>query len=155
LSHFEEAISEVVVLALFVPLCISTGGNSGSQAATLITRSLALGQVTLRDWGRVLRHELVMGVILGVTLGLIGFVRGAFTPEDTRGSEVKRKETFEVRIPKDGMSEVQRLGDRINFPKGVVQSSVFDRNTQVILPEGEDVVIDDQSEAGYRIYHFP
>ena len=52
LSHFDEAINEIVVLALFVPLCISTGGNSGSQAATLITRAIALGQVSLKDWGR-------------------------------------------------------------------------------------------------------
>src|SRR6185503_2644042 len=71
LSYFDEAINRIVVLALFVPLCISTGGNSGSQAATLITRAMALGQVTLRDWGRVLRHELVMGIVLGLTLGAI------------------------------------------------------------------------------------
>src|SRR5205085_2998248 len=79
LSHFDEAINRVVVLALFVPLCISTGGNSGSQAATLITRAMALGQVTLADWTRVLRHELLMGAVLGLTLGPIGFVRGSLT----------------------------------------------------------------------------
>jgi magnesium transporter len=56
-------------------LCLSTGGNSGSQAATLITRALALGQITLADWFRVLRHELLMGIVLGLTLGAIGFAR--------------------------------------------------------------------------------
>jgi magnesium transporter len=75
LAYFEEEIAKVVVLAMFVPLCISTGGNSGSQAATLITRALALGQVSVRQWWKVLRHELLMGLALGMTLGLIGFVR--------------------------------------------------------------------------------
>jgi len=82
LAHFEDAIQQVVVLSLFIPLCISTGGNSGSQAATLITRALALGQVTAGDWLRVLGHELVLGLLLGVSLGLIGFARAALTPED-------------------------------------------------------------------------
>ena len=58
LASFEDAIAQVVALSLFVPLCISTGGNSGSQAATLITRAMALGQVTPGQWRRVLRHEL-------------------------------------------------------------------------------------------------
>jgi magnesium transporter len=74
LGYFEEEISRLVVLSLFIPLCISTGGNSGSQAATLITRALALGQVAVSDWLRVLRHELFMGLALGLTLGAIGFV---------------------------------------------------------------------------------
>jgi len=86
LAHFEEAIQAVVALALFVPLCISTGGNSGSQAATLVTRALAIGQVTTRDWWRVLRHELFMGIALGCTLGLIGFLRAAATPQSVLGS---------------------------------------------------------------------
>src|SRR5207302_1497336 len=93
LSQFEEAIAEVVVLSLFVPLCISTGGNSGSQAATLITRAMALGEVTVKDWLRVLRHELVMGLILGVTLGLIGFARAAATPNSTLSSSPPRHES--------------------------------------------------------------
>lgn len=78
LGHFADEITKVVALSIFVPLCISTGGNSGSQAATLITRALALGQVRLRDWARIMRHELAMGLALGVTLGLIGFVRAYF-----------------------------------------------------------------------------
>ena len=75
MAHFDEAMKSVTVLALFVPLCISTGGNSGSQAATLIIRAMALGQVTARDWFRVIRHEVAMGLALGVTLGTIGLVR--------------------------------------------------------------------------------
>ncbi|NLY02607.1 MAG: magnesium transporter [Rhodopirellula sp.] len=86
LASFENAIAAVVALSLFVPLCISTGGNSGSQAATLITRALALGQVTPRDWRRVLRHELLMGVSLGLTLGAIGFLRAALTPKSVLGN---------------------------------------------------------------------
>ena len=89
LAFFEDAIKKAAVLALFIPLCISTGGNSGSQAATLITRAMALGQITLRDWLRVLRHELALGVLLGVSLGVIGFVRAGLTPETTRGDEVE------------------------------------------------------------------
>src|SRR5205814_2538565 len=61
MAHFDDAIKVVSVLALFTPLCLSAGGNSGSQAATLITRALALGQVTVADWFKVLRHEMVMG----------------------------------------------------------------------------------------------
>jgi len=73
MAHFEEAIAAVLTLTMFVPLCISTGGNSGSQAATLITRALALGHVELADWWRIMRHELLMGAALGVTVGLVGF----------------------------------------------------------------------------------
>ena len=73
LSYFESAMAQLVILAMFVPLCISTGGNSGSQAATLVTRAMALGQVQLRDWFKILRHEVLMGIALGLALGLIGF----------------------------------------------------------------------------------
>ncbi len=70
----EHALKKLVVLAMFVPLCMSIGGNSGSQAVTLITRALALSQVSVYDWVRVLRHELLMGLVLGGTIGVIGFV---------------------------------------------------------------------------------
>jgi magnesium transporter len=63
------------VLALFVPLIISSGGNSGSQAATLVIRALALGEVGVRDWWRVMRREIPTGLALGVILGGIGFLR--------------------------------------------------------------------------------
>jgi len=63
------------VLALFVPLIISSGGNSGSQAATLVIRALALGEVGLVDWWRVMRRELLAGLVLGAILGSIGFLR--------------------------------------------------------------------------------
>ena len=86
LAHFEDEIGKIVALSLFVPLCISTGGNSGSQAATLITRAVALGQVKLSDWFRVMRHELAMGLALGATLGTIGFVRASMTPQSVLGS---------------------------------------------------------------------
>ena len=76
----------MLALSLFVPLCISTGGNSGSQAATLITRALALGHITPADWWRTLRHELLVGLALGVTLGAIGFVRASMTPASVLGN---------------------------------------------------------------------
>lgn len=75
MAHFETEIAKAVVLAMFVPLIISSGGNSGSQAATLIVRALALQEVRLRDWLRVMGRELGSGVTLGAWLGLIGFIR--------------------------------------------------------------------------------
>jgi magnesium transporter len=75
MGYFEDEIARAVVLALFVPLIISSGGNAGSQAATLVIRALALGEVRLRDAWRILRRELVVGVLLGVVLGAIGFLR--------------------------------------------------------------------------------
>jgi magnesium transporter len=74
MQTYEHALDQLVVLAMFVPLCMSIGGNSGSQAVTLITRALALNQVSVYDWVRVLRHELMMGLVLGLTIGGIGFV---------------------------------------------------------------------------------
>jgi len=75
MGAFENEISKAVVLALFVPLIISSGGNSGSQASTLVIRALALGEVGLADWWRVMRRELLAGVALGAILGSIGFLR--------------------------------------------------------------------------------
>ncbi|MCE9607783.1 MAG: magnesium transporter [Planctomycetia bacterium] len=75
MGFFEGEIEKAVVLALFVPLIISSGGNSGSQAATLIVRALALGEVTLRDWWMVMRREFLSGAILGGILGSIGVLR--------------------------------------------------------------------------------
>jgi magnesium transporter len=75
MAFFEDEISKAVVLALFLPLIISSGGNSGSQATTLIIRAMAVGEVTLSDWWRVMRRELFSGLLLGGILGVIGFLR--------------------------------------------------------------------------------
>ena len=75
MGYFDDEIARAVVLALFVPLIISSGGNSGSQAASLIIRSLALGELKLRNWWYVMRKEIFSGLILGAILGIIGFVR--------------------------------------------------------------------------------
>jgi magnesium transporter len=75
MGQFEAEIARAVVLALFVPLIISSGGNSGSQATTLVIRAMALGEVKIRDWWRVIRRELVTGLGLGLILAAIGLVR--------------------------------------------------------------------------------
>jgi magnesium transporter len=75
MAYFEQEIARAVVLALFVPLIISSGGNSGSQASTLVIRAMALGEVRIRDWWRVIRRELASGLVLGLVLGSIGFLR--------------------------------------------------------------------------------
>ena len=77
MAHFEDEIAKAVVLALFVPLMISSGGNSGSQATTLVIRAMALGEVTLRDWWRVASREIRAGLSLGIILGVIGAARVA------------------------------------------------------------------------------
>lgn len=75
MGFFEGEIEKAVVLALFVPLIISSGGNSGSQATTLVIRALAIGEVTLADWWKVMRREIFSGLALGSILGVIGFFR--------------------------------------------------------------------------------
>ncbi len=75
MGYFEAEIARAVVLALFVPLVISSGGNSGSQATTLVIRALALGEVRLRDWWHVVRREFFSGLGLGIILGCIGVIR--------------------------------------------------------------------------------
>ena len=75
MGYFEHELAKAVVLALFIPLIISSGGNSGSQAATLIVRALAVGEIRLGDWQRVFRREVISGAILGLILGSIGFIR--------------------------------------------------------------------------------
>ena len=75
MGHFEGEISKAIVLALFVPLIISSGGNSGSQASTLIIQAMAVGDITIGDWYRVLKREIVSGIILGTILGIIGYFR--------------------------------------------------------------------------------
>lgn len=75
MTYYENEIASAVVLSLFIPLIISSGGNSGSQAATLIIRAMALQEITLKDWWLVMRKELVTGIFLGSLLGIIGFFR--------------------------------------------------------------------------------
>jgi magnesium transporter len=75
MGHFQDEIGKAVVLSLFIPLIISSGGNSGSQATTLVIRALAVGDIALKDWYRVLRRELVTGLSLGAILGAIGLMR--------------------------------------------------------------------------------
>jgi magnesium transporter len=75
MGYFEDEIAKAVVLALFVPLIISSGGNSGSQASTLIIQAMAVGEITLSDWWRVLRREILSGILLGLVLGIIGCIR--------------------------------------------------------------------------------
>ncbi|MER3431333.1 MAG: magnesium transporter [Blastocatellia bacterium] len=75
MGHFDQEIERAVVLALFVPLIISSGGNSGSQAATLVIRAMALKELTLQDWWYVMRREILSGFLLGVILGAIGVLR--------------------------------------------------------------------------------
>jgi magnesium transporter len=80
MAYYEDRIERAVVLALFIPLIISSGGNAGSQATTLVIRAMGMGEVHLRDWWRVLRRELTTGVALGLILGVIGLMRIVFWP---------------------------------------------------------------------------
>jgi magnesium transporter len=75
MKYFEAEIGRALVLVLFIPLIISSGGNSGSQASTLIIQAMAVGEITIQDWWRVLRREILSGLLLGSVLGAIGFLR--------------------------------------------------------------------------------
>src|SRR4029450_5055995 len=77
MANYQEELAKALVLALFLPLIVSSGGNSGSQASTLMIRAMALGEVTLRDWWRVMSREVQAGLSLGLILGAIGVVRVA------------------------------------------------------------------------------
>lgn len=77
MSFFQDQIAKAVILAIFVPLIISSGGNSGSQATSLIIRALALGEITVRDWWKIMKKEFQSGLVLGIILGIIGFCRVA------------------------------------------------------------------------------
>src|SRR5438105_8984889 len=75
MANYQQELAKALVLALFLPLIISSGGNSGSQASTLMIRAMALGEVTLRDWWHGMRREMQAGLSLGAILGAIGVVR--------------------------------------------------------------------------------
>jgi len=83
LLHYESFLDRLAVLAVFIPMIVSSGGNSGSQASTLVIRALALGEVRLRDWGRVLLRELAVGLSLGLLLGGIGLLRIVLLPPES------------------------------------------------------------------------
>ena len=84
MGFFEDEIAKAIVLTLFIPLIISSGGNSGSQASTLIIQAMAVDEISLKDWWRVMKREILSGLMMGTLLGLIGFTRVAvwqlFTP---------------------------------------------------------------------------
>jgi magnesium transporter len=145
----------LVVLSLFVPLCISTGGNSGSQAATLITRALALGEIRAGQWWRVFRHELAMGILLGITLGLIGTLRGAATPESTRDASHVVPEPFQIQTPTDAPLELDDRG-RVIVPKDSIQTmkATIAEHAHVALPQGRNKMPAADSQTPRR-YDFP
>ena len=87
MSHFEGEMARALVLALFIPLIISSGGNSGAQASTLVIRAMGMGEVRLRDWWQVLRRELGVGLALGGVLGGIGLVRVLLWPASSAQTE--------------------------------------------------------------------
>ena len=87
MRHFEGELGALLILAAFIPVCLSVGGNAGSQAAALVTRAMALGQAHTSDWVRILRRELLVGVALGAMLGVLGLARTwMFTRSDDLGA---------------------------------------------------------------------
>jgi magnesium transporter len=152
LAYFEDAIAAVLVLSLFVPLCISTGGNSGSQAATLITRAMALGHVGPQQWWEVLKHELMMGLVLGLTLGGIGFVRGATTPKSLLDSTKVYRESVDVLVPRE--SNLTSGGSHIDLPVGAqITNAKTKMPGQITLPAGEQLqrIQDSGDSVVYRL----
>ncbi len=93
MQNFEEEIKKAVVLTLFIPLIISSGGNTGSQASTLIIQAMALGEVTIANWWRVMRREIMQGIMLGTMLGIIGYTRvvlwGKLMPGVYEGHDIR------------------------------------------------------------------
>lgn len=99
MEQYGDEIGKIIILSFFVPVCISIGGNAGSQAATLVTRGLALQQVTVGDWHRVLRRELIVGLALGVTIGILGLVRTYFfTPSSKLGGVPLAELTYTISL---------------------------------------------------------
>ena len=154
MEQFEDALRAVLILSLFVPLCLSTGGNSGSQAASLITRELALGHIRARDWLRVLRHEIIMGLLLGLTLGGIGLLRGAWTSDDLRSDKRVLDAPIDA-IAADSRPLERDSAGRYVLPEGMPLATrePVRRQTTVALPP--DAAINATAiEEGMR-YTFP
>jgi magnesium transporter len=80
MTYYEDRVARALVLALFIPLIISSGGNAGSQATTLVIRAMGMGEVRLRDWWQVFRREFGAGLALGVILGVLGWLRVVLWP---------------------------------------------------------------------------
>jgi len=150
---FEDALATIMVLSLFIPLLLSTGGNSGAQSATLITRSLALGHVRSGEWFRVLRREVVMGLALGLTLGVIGFLRGASTPTDIRSSQTTAEHPVEVATA-DPLARDE--AGRYLLPAGVevTRREPTLKLTTLTLPAGYEAAESAASD-GRTVYTFP
>jgi magnesium transporter len=153
MTYFNEAISAIVALTLFVPLCLSVGGNSGSQAATLITRAMALGQVKLNDWLRVLRHELIMGLALGLTLGIMGFFRAEWTPKEILSNTEVSTEPFRILVP-TGQSLVVSSDGVHHVPKDAVQMLDAKPAMKLSLPDGQTSQ-EAEDRDGNKIYSYP
>ncbi len=156
MSYFEDALKAVLVLSLFIPLCLSTGGNSGSQAATLITRAMALGHIRIRDWWKVLRHELAMGLFLGLTLGFVAIFRGFLTSEDLRSEKQQRSESFDVYVSADRTLQKNARGDYV-LPAGTIEltQTPLRRETNVAVPEGKEIVEVASPDPEKRAFRFP
>ncbi|MEZ6141090.1 MAG: magnesium transporter [Zavarzinella sp.] len=154
MAEFEEPLTAVVALSFFVPLCISTGGNSGSQAASLTTRALALGFIRFGDWKKILTRELTMGLVLGLTLGLMGLLRGATTSDDVRSARKELKESFEVLVPKE---VTLNKGAEIQIPTGsrILASDPSHANAYIGLPSGQQFLEEPSHVEGFRKYIFP
>jgi magnesium transporter len=75
MGYFQDELAKVLVLASFIPLILSTGGNTGSQSSTLIIQAMSVGEITIADWWKILKRELTSGLLLGGLLGIIGFFR--------------------------------------------------------------------------------
>src|SRR5262249_49063750 len=130
-------------------------GNSGSQAATLITRAMALGQVGLHDWFRVFRHELTLGLMLGLSLGAVGFMRAAFTPPKVLHNTERRKDDFQIAVNKteplqehpDGTYEIPRGEERLVIKHG--------HPIHVKTPDQQRPTKEEDSTSGALVYTFP
>ena len=137
MAHFEDSIAQLVVLGLFVPLCLSTGATPGFQAATLITRAMALGHISLGQWRKVLGHEIFMGLALGLSLGGIGLLRGAATPEDTRRNPRTMEQPFEIILPEGGKLEQQGHDTWVVPPLAEQQTTVkWNNSVLASIPDG-------------------